>query len=128
MSGRTSIEVAGYSHQNPIPAASRIGNLVMSGVITGRDPATGKVPPTLEEQCANMFGHGRRIVEAAGGTTDDIIKITVWLKDPAQRGAVNTEWVKMFPDAASRPARHTLPAGDSGGEALVSCDVTAVLG
>jgi enamine deaminase RidA (YjgF/YER057c/UK114 family) len=67
----------------------------------------------------------RRIVEAAGGTTDDIIKITVWMKDPAQRAAVNTEWVSMFPSPDSRPARHTLRGED--GDALVSCDVTAVL-
>ena len=122
---RTSVNVEGYGHQNPIPAASRVGNMLMSGVITGRDPATGKLPPSLEEQCANMFRHVRNIVEAAGGTTDNILKITVWLADPGQRQALNAEWVKMFPDPASRPARHTLPSPLSG-ESLVQCDVTAV--
>jgi 2-iminobutanoate/2-iminopropanoate deaminase len=74
-----------------------------------------------------VFGHIRHDIEAAGGSVDDIIKITFWVKDPAkQRAALNTEWVKMFPDAASRPARHTLtlPA-DS--RAMVQADFVAVL-
>src|SRR6201993_838526 len=97
----------GFKHVNPIPNACRIGNLVMSGVILGRD-SDGKMPETLEAQCANMFAHMKATVEAAGGTTDDIIKMTVWLKDRSQRGPVNVEWLKMFPDEDSRPARHAL--------------------
>jgi len=125
MSSRRSIHIAGFSHANPIPVASRVGNFLMSGVVTGRDPHTGAMPPTLEEQCANMFGHVKAIVEAAGGTTDDIIKITVWLRDPTQRQVLNGEWLKMFPDENARPARHTLP-GPATGDSLVQCDVTAV--
>ena len=53
----------------------------MSGVILGRDPATGSMPDGLEAQCRKTFAHIKATVEAAGGTTDDIIKMTVWLKD-----------------------------------------------
>jgi len=127
MARRRSIHIEGFKHANPIPNACRIGNLLMSGVILGTDPKTGKVPPTLEEQCAHMFAHMKAIVEAGGGTTDDIIKMTVWLKDRSQRKPVNDEWLKMFPDEHSRPARHALPmSGD--GPALVQCDFTAVIG
>ena len=77
---RKSIHIGGFKHANPIPNACRIGNLVMSGVILGRSN-DGKMPETLEAQCANMFAHMKATVEAAGGTTDDIIKMTVWLKD-----------------------------------------------
>jgi enamine deaminase RidA (YjgF/YER057c/UK114 family) len=73
-----------------------------------------------------MFAHMKAIVEAGGGSTDDIIKMTVWLKDRSQRGPVNTEWVKMFPDEHSRPARHALQMDMEGG-ALVQCDFTAVI-
>jgi 2-iminobutanoate/2-iminopropanoate deaminase len=121
---RRSINVEGYSHVNPIPAASRVGNLLMSGVITGRD-ASGGMPASIEEQCANMFHTVVRIVEAAGGTSANIVKMTVWLSDPANREALNQEWIKLFPDSASRPARHTFPLG-GGGNSLVQCDITAV--
>lgn len=127
MATRTSIYVEGFSHKNPIPAACRIGNTLYSGSIQGTETATGKYGATLDEQCALMFAHVRRIVEAAGGGIDDIIKMTVWMRDRAQREPLNREWLKMFPDSASRPARHTMQSPLEG-EKLVECDFVAVLG
>jgi 2-iminobutanoate/2-iminopropanoate deaminase len=125
MTERRSIDVEGYRHANPIPAACRIGSMLMSGVITGRDPVSGQLPGSIEEQCANMFGHVQRILEAAGGSMANIIKMTIWLRDAGNREALNAEWVRRFPDPASRPARHTVPLADSG-DSLIQCDVTAV--
>lgn len=128
MAKRQSINGSRVRHENPIPNACRIGNIVMSSVIGGANPGTRELPPQLEQQVANVFFHIRHDIEAAGGSVDDIIKVTFWVKDPVkQRAALNAEWGKMFPDPASRPARHTLqlPA-DS--RALVQCDFTAVIG
>jgi len=127
MTKRTSIHIEDFHHVNPIPAACRIGRLLASGIVNGTDPATGKVAPTLEQQCAYMFAHVRRIVEAAGGTTDDIIKMTVWMSDRSQREALNREWLKMFPHENSRPARQAMQASLTGG-ILIQCDFLAVLG
>src|SRR5689334_2717787 len=108
MTKRQSINGARPRHENPIPNASRIGNLIMSSVIGGANPGTRDLPAALEQQVANVFANIRYDVESAGGSVDDIIKINFWVKDPAsQRAALNAEWTKMFPDAASRPARHT---------------------
>jgi 2-iminobutanoate/2-iminopropanoate deaminase len=127
MKRRQSINGSRARHENPIPNACRIGNIVMSSVIGGSSPGTRELPPTLEQQVANVFGHIRHDIEAAGGTVDDIIKITFWVKDPAkQRAALNEEWEKTFPDPDSRPARHTqqLPPES---RALVQADFIAVL-
>lgn len=124
---RRSVNGGQPRHENPIPNASRIGSIVMSSVIGGADPATRELPASLEEQVANVFRCIRHDIEAAGGTLDDIIKVTFWVKDPlTQRAALNAEWVRAFPDPESRPARHTLtlPAGS---RALVQADFTAVL-
>jgi 2-iminobutanoate/2-iminopropanoate deaminase len=127
MAKRQSINGPKARHENPIPNASRIGNIVMSSVIGGANPGTRELPPTLEQQVANVFATIRSDIEAAGGTADDIIKITFWVKDPvSQRAALNAEWVKMFPDAEARPARHTL-ALPPDSRALVQADFTAVL-
>ena len=125
--GRRSLYVEGFSHKNPIPAGCRIGNMIFSGSILGTDPATGKVAVTLEEQCAFMFASMKRIVEAGGGTTDHIAKITVWMKDRSQRAALNHEWLKMFADETKRPARHTMHAPDLDGGKLIECDFVAVI-
>ncbi len=124
--GRRSISIGGFRHDNPIPAAARIGPFVCSGAITGRDPDTGEMPGTLEEQCLNTFGHLRAIVEAAGATMDDILKVTVLLQDYRDREALNREWLRAFPDPASRPARQAISAQLDGGS-LIQCDFLAVI-
>ncbi len=127
MGKRTSIYVEGFSHKNPIPAACRIGNLLESGSIQGTDPATGKYGATLDEQCALMMGHVKRIVEAAGGSLGDVIKMTVWMKDRADRAPLNREWLAAFPDPHSRPARHAIHAPHLDGEKLLECSFVAVI-
>jgi 2-iminobutanoate/2-iminopropanoate deaminase len=124
---RTSVYVEGFGHKNPIPAACRIGNLLESGSIQGTDPATGKYGATLAEQSVLMFAHVKRIVEAGGGSLEDVVKVTVWLRDRANRAPINEEWLRLFPDPHSRPARHAIQA-DLDGEKLVECSFTAVIG
>ena len=122
---RQSIYVEGFGHKNPIPAACRVGNLVWSGSIQGTDPRTGEYGETLEAQSQLMFEQVRRIAQAAGVGVADIIKVTVWMKDRTQRAALNGPWLELFPDPASRPARHTMN-GDLDGGKLVECEFIAV--
>jgi enamine deaminase RidA (YjgF/YER057c/UK114 family) len=126
MARRESIELPGFGHANPIPAASRKGPFVFSGAFTGRDPHTHGLPADLDTQVANVFRHVRSLMSAVGGSTDDVMKLTVWLVDPSDRDALNREWLAMFPDPASRPARHVVKADLDGG-ALVQADVVAIL-
>ena len=127
MAKRKSVNYPGYTHQNPIPNASRIGNILMSSIMNGTEPGTRNVPSDLASQVVNIFKHIKLCVEAAGGTPDDIIKINFWMKQPSTgRAALNDEWVKMFPDPDARPARHTQPLpADS--RALVQADFVAVI-
>ena len=127
MAQRKSIYVEGFSHKNPIPAACRIGNVVESGSIQGTDPATGQYGATLDEQCVLMFAHVKRIVEAAGGTLDDVLKMTVWMRDRANREPLNKVWKELFPDAQSRPARHAIHAPELDGEKLIECSFVAII-
>jgi len=122
---RSSIYVDEIAHRSPIPNASRIGNVIVSGLIRGADPVTSTLAATLEQQCAFMFLHMRRVVEAGGATIEDIIKVTVWMKE-LTRKPVNDEWVRMFPDAASRPARQILEVPMEPG-VLIQCDFMAVI-
>jgi 2-iminobutanoate/2-iminopropanoate deaminase len=122
---RTSIHVGEIAHQSPIPNASRIGNIIVSGLIRGADPATSQLAATLKQQCAFMFEHMRRVVEAGGATVEDIVKVTVWMKE-LRRKPVNDEWVKMFPDPAARPARQIMEVPMEAG-VLIQCDFMAVI-
>lgn len=127
MSRRISIEVEGFGHgATPIPAASRIGNMIASGGIAGLDTATGKFSGDLEAQVAAMFANVRSIVKAGGGTPEDIIKMTIWVRDRAARAIIDPHWTRMFPDPHSRPARHTL-VYQLPDPMLVQCEFIAVL-
>jgi hypothetical protein len=107
------------SHSN----ACRIGNLLMSASSSAATrPARCRKDRTSAPTCSGHEGHRG----AGGGATSDIIKMTVWLQIH-QRAPVNTEWLKMFPDEHSRPARHALQMDMENG-ALVQCDFTAVIG
>lgn len=124
MAKRHTIYLEEFSHGNPIPVACRIGDLLVSGIVYGRDPETGKAADTLDRQCALMFQHMRTVVEAGGGTIDDIVKITVWMNDRSQRDPLNREWLAMFPDPDNRPVRQAMAANLTNG-ILIQCDFIA---
>ena len=119
---RRSIDVGGFGHQNPIPAASRLGPLLMSSIVAPFDVGTRNVPAEPSAQIENLFIHTEKMLEAGGATWDDVVKMTFYVEDIAYRELLNEPWVKRFPDPASRPARHTQLS--LGGPA-VRCDVTA---
>jgi len=96
----------------------------MTGIIHGNDPRTGELPADLQTQCQNMFTHIRAILDAAGATPDDMVKMTVWLHDRNQRAPLNEQWLNMFPEADNRPARHAIQASTVS-KFLIQCDFTA---
>ncbi len=102
-------------HKNPIPAATKIGNLVFSSAVGGEDPETHELPGDVEAQIENTFATIRAIMREAGGSVDDIGKVSVYLANKGDRQLVNPHWLAMFPDETSRPVRHTtekkLPPG-----------------
>lgn len=123
---RKSVHLDGFAHANPVPAASRIGPFLFSGVLTGRDPITKEMPVDMRTQCENVFGHLRELMQAAGGSPDDIAKVNCWLVNYRDRDALNEAWITMFPDPESRPARQVM-AATLDGNALIHCDIVAVL-
>lgn len=88
--------------------------LATSGV-HGADPVTGALAIGAEAQIRQAFANLRGILDAAGGSADDVVQVLVTLTDRAHRSLVNESWVELFPDPASRPARNTserdLPGG-----------------
>ncbi|MEA3181164.1 MAG: 2-iminobutanoate/2-iminopropanoate deaminase [Gammaproteobacteria bacterium] len=123
---RRSIHVEGLGHGDlPIPAAARVGPLVATGGVRGVDRMTGKMPTDLAEQVRLMFENLLVILQAAGATRDGILKLTIWIRNNDARAAINREWLAMFPDEHSRPARHIM-LYELGGGMLVQCEALAV--
>ena len=125
---RRSIHVDGVAHGNPIPMGSLVGNLLFSSGIAGTDPATGTIPDDIDRQCELAFANMKTLVENAGGTVDDVGAVKIYMKDRGQRETMNKSWVKSFPDAESRPARHVVENPELAGGMQIQLEITAVIG
>jgi len=104
-----SIEVAGVSHGSaPIPMGARVGNVIYSSGIAGVDPSTSKLAPDAALQARFAFENLRSLLTNAGASLDDLVRLTVYLKDSGAREFIDAEWLRCFPDPHDRPARHVL--------------------
>ena len=112
------------SHNNPIPTGVVIGNVILPSVISGAGPDGFSDDP--EEQIRQAFENLRNVMEAAGGSTDNVGKVIVYLKDFSHRALVNKEWTAMFPNEDDRPARHVMQI-DVQGKTIIQMDVIGIL-
>jgi 2-iminobutanoate/2-iminopropanoate deaminase len=103
---RKSIETDVFSHgMLPIPAASRIGVFVASGNIFGYDFTAGSRPETADQQVKLMFGHLRSVITAAGGSLEDILKLTVHVRSDVVRWIPSGSRHSWIPPRARRGKR-----------------------
>ena len=124
---RRSIEVSGLHHGGlPVPQAAVVGGLLISSGISPLDPADGAVPEDVKHQVSLVFDNARRVLAAAGGTSEDIVKVTVFVRDKGIRPIVDEQWLILFPNPASRPARHMLRT-DLADPLQIQLEITAVL-
>ena len=100
------------SHANPIPAASRVGPLLVSSIIAPRDPGGDGMPDDVDGQLANLFHHVGAMLDAAGADWRHVAKMTFYVADIARARRHQRPWIEHFPDPASRPARHTQVLAD----------------
>lgn len=104
---RRSIEIDSFQHTNPIPSACRIGPMIASSVVIGRNPGEDVVPDDVEAQVANLFHHMGEMLRTAGAGWEHVIKIDFSVPNRDDRAAINRAYLAHFPDPESRPARHT---------------------
>src|SRR5215468_8615955 len=89
----------------PYSQAIRAGDTVyLSGQI-GLDPATGTLRDGIEAQSRQVFANLKAVAEAAGGSLDHIVKLTVLLADLADFAKVNEIMAAQF--SKPYPARAT---------------------
>ncbi|HEX6801644.1 MAG TPA: RidA family protein [Candidatus Binatia bacterium] len=126
---RQPLEIPGLSHRDPLPMGTKTGNMVYSSVLGGQDPKTNKAVAGTVEQMEQAFQNMRALVELAGGTTDDIGLVWVFLRDKADQPALIDAWLKMFPHDGDRPSRKTIMYDElKGRETLVQLQFAAALG
>jgi 2-iminobutanoate/2-iminopropanoate deaminase len=89
----------------PLSFAARTGDLLYISGIPGFD-AQGALPNTFEAQFANIVVNIKRVLNEAGATMRDLVKVNVLLTRASDVAAMNALYASAF-GPAPYPARTT---------------------
>jgi 2-iminobutanoate/2-iminopropanoate deaminase len=111
----------------PYSQAIRAGNLLFVSGQISIDPSTGNVidDKTIQGQTRRVLQNLIAIVEAAGGSAQNIVKTTVFLRDMSDFAEMNAVYSTFF--TASPPARATVEAARLPRDVSIEIDCVAVI-
>lgn len=101
------------------------GLLFASGQL-GINPATGAMPPTVEEQAELALENLKAVLEAGGSSLDRVVKTTVLLADMKDFARVNGVYARYFTEPFPARAAYQVAGLPLGG--LVEIEAVALSG
>lgn len=109
----------------PFNQAIRVGNLVFTSGQAGRNRETGQMGD-IADQARRCIGNIAAVLEAAGSSLDDVVKVTVFLQRAQDWQGFNEVYVELMPEPL--PARSSVIVGPRVPGMLVEMEVIAVIG
>ena len=109
---------APYSH------AVRAGDLVFLSGNIGQDPTSGQVPVEFAAEARQSLENLGRVLKAAELSWEDVVKVSVYVKDMGRYGEFNDLYKELLP--APYPARTFLEVADIPGGGQIEIEVIAV--
>ncbi len=115
----------------PAPIGPYSQGIVASGTLlfvagqTPKDPVSGGMPQDFRGQVERCLQNVKAIVEQAGGSMADVVKVNAYLADLANFPVFNEIYSKYF--TQPYPARTTVGAVLPGGAVQVEIDVVVAL-
>jgi 2-iminobutanoate/2-iminopropanoate deaminase len=131
MAKKTVIAPAGLAEAvGPFSRAVKVGNILHIAGTTALSHVSGDyyaraLPATIEEQTRVTLENIRKTVEAAGGTMEDIFKVVIMLKNPADYKRMNAVRAEYF--SKDPPISTCFQASLMREEILVEIEAMAVL-
>jgi len=110
----------------PYSQAILAGGLVFVSGQLGINPATGTMPPTVEEQAELALDNLKAVLEASGSSLDRVVKTTVLLADMKDFARVNGVYARYFSEPFPARAAYQVAGLPLGG--LVEIEATALSG
>jgi len=105
--------------------AIRAGDFVFTAGLSGTDPRTGEiVPGGIGAQVRQTLENMKAILEEAGTSLSNVVKVTVYLRDFGSFDEYNAAYSEYF-DPDQPPARTTVEVGSFPGAMLVEIDAIA---
>ena len=102
----------------------RVGSAIHVSGMVGIDVTTKQLAgDTIQEQTRQALRNCEAVVEAGGGTLDDVAQVTVLIANPADFDGMNEAYAEVF--ATDPPARAVARFGPEISNVLVSIMMTA---
>ncbi|MGI9249993.1 MAG: Rid family detoxifying hydrolase [Pseudohongiellaceae bacterium] len=109
----------------PYSQAIKTGNLVFISGQVGFDPVSMKLADGVENQTRQVFANLTAVAEAAGGTLQNAVKLTIYVNDLGNFKTVNEIMAEHFEQPY--PARATIEVSKLPVDALVEIDAILAL-
>ena len=132
MAKATVIKPAGMAEAvGPFSRAVRVGDHLYIAGTSALSHVSGnfyerKLPAGIEEQTELTLDNIQKCVEAAGGTMQDIFKVVIMLKSPADYGKMNAVRARYF--THNQPISTCYKADLMREDILVEIEAVAILG
>jgi len=109
----------------PYSQAIIAGDFIFTAGQIPIDPKTNQVVQgDIKEQTRQVFENLKAILEEAGATFDDVVKVTVYMKDLSEFPAMNEVYSEYF--KSSPPARTTVEVSRLPRDVKIEIDLIAV--
>jgi reactive intermediate/imine deaminase len=105
--------------------AVKVGNTVYCSGQIGLDPKAMQMADGIDAQIKRVLDNLKAVAEAAGGTLNDAVRITVFLTDLKHFAKVNESMARYFGEPY--PARAAVGVASLPRDALVEIDAVLVL-
>lgn len=119
---REVIKVKG-SKSEVLSPGFRAGDFIYTSGQIGRDPQTGEIAETIQEQTRLTLENVREILKIAGATMNDVVKVTVFLADMTSFEEMNKVYITYFDEP--RPSRSCVGTKLVGPNMKVEIEVVA---
>ena len=122
----TTISVDGMPTLGPYSQAVEANGFVfLSGIVAYDAKAGAFVAADIDTQTRQVFANLKQVLAASGLDLNDVVKTTVFLKNPKDFSRMNEIYAEYF--AAHKPARSTVPGVNWGrDDVLIEIEAVAV--
>lgn len=125
---RQAINVGDSPSAADLPFSSAIiarGEYVFTSGHVGFDPETGDPPAGIQAQTEQSLDNLKTVLEAAGSSLDEAVKVNVYLTNADQFDAMNEVYRRYFP--GDRPARTTVVVELVRADLLIEIEIIALM-
>lgn len=97
------IKPEGWHPSAHLSPGLRVEDFIFTSGQVGRDQKTGRIRETVREQTEQALMNVKTILEEAGASVIDVVKVTVFLSDMSDYGEMNKVYTDFFDEP--QPAR-----------------------